>query len=124
MNDFDTRNALSAFLKYMGFKPKLSIRAVTEYGLYCRVPTWTLFNANKLDKWENQTLPKIEGLLLSANGPTLVAIYKARRYSLKGRILIQPRKAIMFLFVTVVWVLASIADLKDSIATFMWKAGL
>lgn len=97
------KDSAQMFFKHMGFGSEPSVMAVTEYGLYCKVPFKLLFAPLSVSNWEDETLPKIEELLLSSNGPTLIAAYKARRYSFPRRILIQPKRLITYLFVAFVF---------------------
>ncbi len=97
------KEPIAVFFKCMGFKEEPTINSVTEYGLYCRVPTWTLYSMEKTTAWEKEYLPKTEKAILSDNGPTLIAVYKAKRYSFPRRLLIQPKRLIMYLFVAGIW---------------------
>lgn len=97
------RDSGQIFFKHMGFGSEPSVMAVTEYGLYCKVSFKLLFAPSLTSNWEDETLPKIEELLLSPNGLTIIAAYKARRYSFPKRILIQPKKLIICLFITFVF---------------------
>lgn len=99
---------LEIFAKIMGFKKRTSFMAVTEYSIYCSVPWSSLFNSLNFKKWEDTILPKIEKQILSENGPTLIAIYKVKRFTFPRKITIQPKRLVFCLWLVIGWLMRNV----------------